>query len=56
LYGGLSVPLSATAYNEFAVEGFFAFPKGYIGAGYQPYTNAFSLKAGIKILKFKSTK
>jgi hypothetical protein len=56
IYGGLSIPLSTTRANEFAVEGFYAFTKGYIGVGYQPYINTLSLKAGIKIFKFETKK
>jgi hypothetical protein len=56
VYAGLNVPLSKDLVNQFSIDALYGFSKGYIGAGYQPYTNSFSIKAGIKIFKFKRTK
>lgn len=39
--------------NYIQLEGIYAFPKGYVRAGWQPYTKQFNLSAGVKIFKFR---
>jgi hypothetical protein len=53
LYGGITVPLAGKYLSNVSVDGIYAFPRGYAGASWQPYTGVFSAKAGIKILQLK---
>lgn len=56
LYAGLTIPISKGKMDEISFDGIYAFPKAYLGGSWQPYTNTFAVKAGMKILKFKQKK
>ena len=51
LYIGGSVPINNFKYSSIDLT--LALPKWYVGAGYLPGVNAFSLKGGIKLVQFK---
>lgn len=52
IYLGIDVPIKNFNYIE--VEALYAFPKGYIGVGYEPEIKSFSAKAGITLFKFNN--
>lgn len=56
LQAGLNMPLQKDNFNRFNVEATMTFPKWYGGAGYQPFTNTWSVKAGATLIKFKQKK
>lgn len=50
LYLGIDIPIKNFNYIE--VEALYAFPKGYVGVGYEPEIKSFSAKAGVTLFKF----
>jgi hypothetical protein len=59
IYFGASLPVypakvnTISNINYIALNGLYAFPKGYAELTYQPYTKIFTVGTGIKIFKFK---
>lgn len=51
LYLGASVPVSKLDYSSIDLT--LALPKFYIGVGYLPGINGFSVKGGVKLISFK---
>jgi hypothetical protein len=51
--GGITVPLAVKYLNATSIDAQYIFPKGYVGAGWQPYNGIFSAKAGLTIFKIK---
>lgn len=59
LYFGTGLPVypfkanGISNINYLSLEAIYAAPKGYFKVGWQPYTEQFSLSAGVRIVKFK---
>ena len=59
IYFGFSLPVYPFKVNEISninyvgLEATFAYPKGYLRIGWQPYAETFNIGTGIRIAKFK---
>jgi hypothetical protein len=53
LQAGITVPIALKYINTTSIDAQYIFPKGYVGAGFQPYNGIISAKAGLTIFKIK---
>jgi hypothetical protein len=51
LYAGVSIPIKDIKYADLSLS--YAFRRGFVGVGYSPMQNGFSLKTGLTIIKIR---